>query len=278
MIADHSCRRTTRWKDIECESTDTEQRYPCAAYRFSSDEAIRIAAWPLSAAALPTSLTELTAADVPRFLAQAEVGVHKGPVKTRGTKRLSDRLDACLSVFASHVQVQHTWHLKTFEGNEAQVRMVLDVILQHLCRKHRLRLALEEPVPKSSPFAGKADYILLDAGQPVAIIEAKRNLGSVEHHAETRLFGAAMAQSYALLAGFLSEKPSAQLLGIVTDARGWLLMRVTPEKQPVLQLWPEGHAILELNSQVDLAHLLHCLEHLLLMRRRAPYPARRSTS
>ena len=211
------------------------------------------------------------ARELPGVLARTE-NVAQVSVRTFGAKKLVEQLQDCLATLCMGVSVLDGWPLMTFQGNEAQVRMVLDVVLIRFCRKHTLQILPEEALPERSLLAGKADYVLADKGRPVAVIEAKRNLGSERQNVEARraLFVAAMAQCCALLCGFQSEQQAAPLLGIVTDARGWLLLLLTPQKKPMLQLWPGGQAVLELKRVEDLAHLFDCLEHLLKSRHCKP--------
>ncbi|CAE7233264.1 ANT [Symbiodinium natans] len=249
----------------ESESTES-QRSSCCSSRFAPDDLIHVVPWPFGVPAPPG--LEVEACVLPERMG-GTAGMHALPdgvsTKAFGTRKLIEQLDDRLAVFAPAAFRPDCWSLNSdFHGNEAQVRMVLDLILVHFCRRHALRLAAEVPLPESSPFAGKADYALFDGNSPIAIVEAKRCLGpSVSAEARHALFVAAMAQSCAVLAGFLSATPTAPLLAIVTDARGWLLVHLTAEKKPVLQLWPQGQAILELRSPVELAQLLQNLQQLL---------------
>ena len=183
-----------------------------------------------------------------------------------GLKALIAQLETGLEVLttASATATKNAFKLNAFEGNEAHVRMVLDIILIHFCRRQKLSLELEKALPESAPFTGKADYLLCNDGRPVAIIEAKRCFGVTDSkEARHSLFIRAIAQSCAMLAGFRSEQDAGSLLAIVTDARGWMVVSLTSKNQPVLQLWPEGQAILEVTGPSELAHLLTCLARLL---------------
>ena len=186
-------------------------------------------------------------------------------------KDMVKELKLCLSIFPTTAGGRDTWplNLNGFEGNEAQVRMVLDVILVRFCHKHNLKIVPEQALPEAAPFTGKADYVLYSDGRPVAIVEAKRCLGyKVCDEARHSVFIAAMAQSCAMLAGFQSEQPATPLFAIVTDARGWMVVSLTSKNRPVLQLWPHGRAILELTGPAELAHLLTCLGRLIRKRPR----------
>ena len=238
-----------------------------SACRFGAGEKIRLAYWtanPKSAASLHQA--SMTAEALVEQLGSWSDQIHSQKATTSfGVKGLVAQLQARLRAFQAVSQANEPLSISTFEGNEAKVRILLDVLLVHLCGKLRLRISPEHALPDSSPFVGKADYLLLDEDRPVAVIEAKRCLGPAGQHQAARhaLFVAAMAQCCAILTGFQSSHPVAPLLGIVTDARGWLLVQLTGDKQPVLRLWPGGQAILEATSAAELAHLLSCLAQLL---------------
>ena len=254
------------WHDfVDKSKAGTMHHGSASTCRFGAGERIRLACWtanPKSAASLHQA--SITAEALVEQLGSWSYQSQKATTSI-GVKGLVAQLQACLRAFQAVSQANELLSISTFEGNEAKVRMLLDVLLVHLCGKLRLRISPEHSLPDSSPFVGKADYLLLEEDLPVAVIEAKRCLGPAGQHQAARhaLFVAAMAQCCAILTGFQSAHPVAPLFGIVTDARGWLLVQLTGDKQPVLRLWPGGQAILEATSAAELAHLLSCLAQLL---------------
>ena len=142
--------------------------------------------------------------------------------------------------------------------------MVLDLLLVHLCRKERLKLSLETPLPASAAISGKADYTLWSGDDLVAVVEAKRcvRTGGVTEARDSRatLLTNALAQTCALLQGF--HTAGKRPLGIVSDAKGWLLVRVE-DGAPVLQLWPSHQTMMELRGGNDLANLIGCLRQII---------------
>ena len=259
---------TDIWKGL---AEAASKSYACSLCRFSPEDSIWIVPWSCRDAVPVASGDGCAARELPGVLARTD-SLTQVSVRTFGNKKLVEQLQDCLATLSMGVSLFDGWPLTFFEGNEAQVRMVLDVVFIRFCRKHTLQILPEEALPESSLLSGKADYVLADKGRPVAVIEAKRNLGSESQNEEARraLFVAAMAQCCALLCGFQSEHQAAPLLGIVTDARGWLLLQLTPQKKPMLQLWPGGQAVLELKSVEDLAHLFDCLEYFLKSRHCKP--------
>ena len=264
--------RSYRWQDV---LAGLVQRHPCSSVRFASKELVRILPWP-GHRAVPSLHRPVPAEQLPQMLSCASQRVSCFSSQAHLAGKLVQQLDACLHAFSPNAAPRDTWLLSAFAGNEAQVRMLLDIILVRVCQKQELRIKPEHALPWTSPFAGKADYVLFRNERPVAVVEAKRRMNpNFQEDARNTRFVAAMAQCSAILAGFDMMKPATPFYGIVTDAHGWLLVQWAPDKKPALQLWPQGQAILELTGPGTLVHLLKSLQHLFKRQRfDAPCPQR----
>ncbi|CAE8627086.1 unnamed protein product [Polarella glacialis] len=193
-------------------------------------------------------------------------------LKERACRKLVSRLSGIANTFMWPPACNVAWSLNSFSGNEAQSRMLIDAILVEVCTRLELHLALEEQLPACAPVAGVADYVLRRSGAVVAVVEAKRCVSSqqAEDGAWASLLADAVAQTLALLAGFSSAElapglhrtPLGRPLGLVTDARHWLLLDLPPSGPPVLQRWPHGALVLELTDPSKLGLLLWSLDML----------------
>ena len=109
-----------------------------------------------------------TAGDLGQMLTSAADRSSDSLRTLRGLGRLLADLAGCVSLLSGTVPA-HPWPLCSFSGKEAEARMIVDVFLKRICRKCRLRLSLETPVPASAAIAGKAEaigfhFILFDPG------------------------------------------------------------------------------------------------------------------
>lgn len=238
--------------------------------RFLDDDIICVSSWSdfNSVLSNSNSQTILTAVDVKRLfsngaadqLLQQTSGEHTvGPVIAR-----MHQVVCCFDF--SDAALETVWPLSNFSGNEAQVRMIVDVVLQELCRRHRLQLSPEEAMPPLAPVSGVADYVLRRSEVAVAVVETKKCLADDGSEAWPSLFLAAAAQTLALLAGCSlssSRGPSEAPFGLVTDSRRWLLLHAPRDGPPVFRRWPDGRLILEFSGPSDLQLLMSALAELL---------------
>ncbi|CAE8651881.1 unnamed protein product [Polarella glacialis] len=240
-------------------------------WRFKPEDALELKAWP-GDAGIPTVqcgaydvLGVVSAADLPELLvAQAA----RAPQRklNKASVQLQAKLREVLCAFGLAVSQTECWPLAGFAGNEAQSRMLIDTILFEVCKQSKLTLIPEESLPASAPVPGIVDYVLRRGPVTVAVVEAKRCLScevGKSHGQEgwaTVLTGG-LAQALTLVAGLASA--SCRPLGVVTDARRWLLLELPAQGPPVLQCWPGGGLMLELSGPAELELLLQCLGQLL---------------
>ncbi|CAE8586993.1 unnamed protein product [Polarella glacialis] len=174
-------------------------------------------------------------------------------------------LNSIVCSFRGNLSGCQSWLLwEGFVGNEAQSRMLINVVLLEVCREAGLTLHPEQSLPTSAPVAGVADYVLRHGSATSAVVEAKLCCPSQW----ASLFTSALAQTLTLLAALSEAESQTGLLhigplGIVTDARRWLLVRLPQQCPPVLQCWPNGAVVLELSGPSALGLLICSLQDML---------------
>ncbi|CAE8643111.1 unnamed protein product, partial [Polarella glacialis] len=182
--------------------------------------------------------------------------------------QVTSQLDGIMHAFVQKPASTDHWPMGSFAGNEAQSRMIINLLLFEVCKQNGLNLYPEEPLPRSAPVLGVADYVLRRGTQVVAVVEAKRCLPSCGHgtqnNAWASLLTGAIPQTLSLLAGFQPSAAASECTaelrpwGLITDARHWLLVDLPVQGLPVLQMWPGGAAAVTLAGSAELGFLFSC--------------------
>ncbi|CAE8643191.1 unnamed protein product [Polarella glacialis] len=245
-------------------------------WRFQDEELVKIRAWPNNGTTFatlrdrPDHCELVRAKDMLQTKPLASLANLKLKPRTRLKSQLVRQLGSVVCALEGTSAKGQSWLLDNFVGNEAQSRMLLDVILLESCRRSRLSLFPEQVLPAGSPVPGVADYVLRRGSVAVAVVEAKRCLPyatGCSNDASISLLTSATAQTLALVAGLCPDAALAagtqqRPWGIVSDVRHWILVDLPSEGPPVLQCWPDGSAMLQLSGPADLGLLLDCLSKL----------------
>ncbi|CAE8652527.1 unnamed protein product, partial [Polarella glacialis] len=268
------------WQEyLDAEREQGKSRAPNASeWRFQAEDSVRLSPWceeKENQAVLRSTSDDfeqqqdvVMAVDLPEMIVLRIARGTQNKQRNKAIRHLAAQLNSVIRVFGSAMgDNNQSWLLSAFSGNEAQSRMLIDIILLELCRQHNLSLSPEEALPASAPVPGVADYVLRRAGgsEIVAVVEAKRCIPSSSEagrgqEAWAALLTDALAQTLALVAGLAT---ACGPLGVVTDARNWLLVELPAEGPPSLQCWPCGALVLQLSGPGQLELLLQCLGQLL---------------
>ncbi|CAE8634959.1 unnamed protein product [Polarella glacialis] len=273
------------WHDLfEAEGKKLESRPKSASdWNFQSGDLITLRHWPSdglpfynvtskagkSEAMKATDLVEVV-------LCNSDCSILARPaVSDKSISQVISQLDALMQVFAAKQASTDYWLMSSFVGNEAQSRMLINLVLFEVCKQNELSLYPEEPLPRSALVPGVADYVLRRGSEVMAVVEAKRCLSSSGHGREQEawasLLTGAIPQTLSMLAGFQPTDDAEPALsavqrpwGLITDARHWLLVDLPVQGPPVLQRWPGGAAALTLAGPAELDLLFGCLRQLFL--------------
>ncbi|CAE8613985.1 unnamed protein product [Polarella glacialis] len=266
------------WQEfLKAEKRKLEDKLSHASqWRFQDEELVKIRSWPNNGMTFATLRHEPDHCELVRAkeMLQTKPGAsfanRKLKPRTRLKSQLVRHLDSVVGSFEGDHAKGQSWLLDKFVGNEAQSRMLIDVILLESCRRSSLSLCPEQVLPAGSPVPGVADYVLRRGSVAVAVVEAKRCLpfaAGCSNDASISLLTSATAQTLALLAGLCPDADLAagtqqRPWGIVSDVRHWILVDLPSEGPPVLQCWPDGSAMLQLSGPAELGLLLDCLSKL----------------
>ncbi|CAE8636754.1 unnamed protein product [Polarella glacialis] len=255
-------------------------------WRFHPDELVQLRDWPAGGMACfaPSVKTVLSEVGHAKDLAVAVLWkpdcVPKLNISDLEThiSRLTFQLNGVARAFLQKEVSTDHWAMGSFAGNEAQTRMLINLVLLHICQENTLNLYPEEHMPHSAPVRGVADYVLRRGTQVVAVVEAKRCLPAGhgrEQEAWASLLTGAIPQTLSMLAGFQPSAAASECStgqrpwGLITDARHWLLVDLPMQGPPVLQRWPGGAPALTLEGPAELGLLLHCFNQLFSQRQSA---------